>query len=395
MPLTEIKIKTAKTKDKPYKLSDGEGMFLLVHPNGSKYWRMKYRVLGKEKLLALGIYPEVSLKVARDRCSDAKKLLEKGDDPSHVKKEEKRQAILGAENTFEALARKWHQKNIAKWTPIHGAKILRRLEHNIFPEIGKRPIKEIKPAEVLDAIRKVENRGATELSHRILQNCVAVFRYAIASGFAEYNPAADLQGALDSHKASNYPALTAQAIPDLLKKLQKVETTEQNKIAIKLLLLTFVRQGEMRRAMWEHIDWKAKEWRIPAENTKMRERHIVPLAKQTIALLKELQQLTGYSPYLFPSQNRQKNPIMSENTVNVVLKRMGYKGKMVGHGFRALASTALNEMGFKPDVIERQLAHAERNKVRAAYNRAEYLSERRAMMQHWADFCENPESKRS
>jgi integrase len=395
MPLTEIRIKSAKPQDKPYKLADGNGMFLLVHPNGSKYWRLKYRLANKEKLLALGVYPEVSLSDARDKRNNARKLLKEGRDPSQQKQIQKQQGILDAAATFEAVAREWHEKNIAKWTPDHGAKILRRLELNIFPVIGRFPVKEIKPSEVLAAIRKVESRNATELSHRILQNCVAVFRYAIANDNADYNPAADLQGALKSHKGKHYPALTAKDLPDFLTKLEEVETSPQNKLAIRLLLLTFVRQGEMRQANWEHVDWKAKEWRIPAENTKMRARHIVPLAKQTVSLLKQIKEITGDSPYLFPSQHRQKNPIMSENTVNVVLKRMGYKDQMVGHGFRALASTTLNEMGFKPDVIERQLAHAERNKVRAAYNRAEYLDERRDMMQKWADFVDAINSPKS
>lgn len=367
MPLTDTAIKNAKAKEKPYKLTDGDGMFLLIHPNGSKYWRLKYRVTDKEKLLALGAYPETTLGEAREKRAAARKVIAAGGDPSQQKKEAKRLAVLSAKNTFEALAREWHHVNEAKWTAEHCAKILRRLELNIFTEIGQRPIKDIKPAEILDAIRKIEKRGVTELSHRILQNCIAVFRYAIATGRAEYNPAADLQGALKSHKASNYPALTAKSIPALLTKLDAVETSPQNKIAIKLLLFTFVRQGEMRHAKWEHVDWKAEEWRIPAENTKMRERHIVPLAQQTIELLKELHKITGDSVYLFPSQSRQKHPVMSENTVNMVLRRMGYKGQMVGHGFRALASTALNEMGFKSEVIERQLAHAERNKIRAAY----------------------------
>lgn len=387
MSLTELKIKSAKPKDKPYKLSDGDGMFLLIHSNGSKYWRLKYRVSGKEKLLALGTYPEVTLGEAREKRLAARKLISAGIDPSQHKKEAKKQQEIDAKNSFEALAREWHIKNKAKWTSEHGGKIIRRLELNIFPDIGYRPVKDIKPSELLHSIRKVEDRDATEMSHRILQNCVAIFRYAIANGIADYNPASDLQGALKSHKASNYPALTAKSIPEILKKLEAVETSEQNKLAIKLLLLTFVRQGEMRKAKWEHIDWGTKEWIIPPEHTKMRSRHVVPLSKQVLLLLKELQVITGSTPYLFPSQQRHKNPIMSENTVNMVLRKMGYKDKMVGHGFRALASTALNEMGFKPDVIERQLAHAERNKVRAAYNRAEYMAERKSMMQKWSDYC--------
>lgn len=389
MPLTEIAVKTAKLRHTPYKLTDGDGMFLLVHPNGSKYWRLKYRLHGKEKLLALGVYPEISLGEAREKRLAARKLITNGIDPTAKKKEDKRLAILNAENTFEAVAREWHETNKAKWTLKHGEKVLRRLELDAFPYIGSRPIISIKPGEILDMIRIIEKRGATHLSHRVHQSCNAVFRYGIATGRAEFNPAGDLQGALKAHSAKNYPALTAKALPAFFKKLEAVETTELNKHAVRLLLLTFVRQGEMRHAKWEHIDWKAKEWRIPAENTKMRERHIVPLAAQTLALLKQLKKISGHTLFLFPSQNRQKNPVMSENTVNVVLKRMGYQGKMVGHGFRALASTTLNEMGFRPELIERQLAHAERNKVRAAYNRAEYLQERRDMMQKWADFLDN------
>ena len=388
MALTDTTIRNAKPKESPYKLTDGDGMFMLVHPNGSKYWRLKYRILGKEKLLALGKYPEITLIKAREERGKARKLIASGIDPSLKKQENKQLAILEIENNFESLARSWHDANINKWTKEHAEKVIYRLEKNIFTYIGNRPIKEIKPAELLVVIKKIEDRGATELSHRILQNCILIFRYAIATGRAEYNPAADLQGALKTHKAKNYPAITVKEVPELLRRLKIEETSLQNKIAVKLLLFTFVRQGEMRKSLWEHVDWEAKEWRIPKENTKMRERHIVPLADQVIALLKELQQIKGDNKYLFPSQHFQKHPIMSENTICSLLKRMGYKDKMVGHGFRSTASTALNEMGFRSDVIERQLAHSERNKVRAAYNRAEYLAERREMMQKWADYLD-------
>lgn len=385
MALTDTKIRQAKIKAKPYKLGDGDGLYVLVHPNGSKYWRFKYLINGKEKLLALGVYPEITLVEAREKRLAARKQVANAIDPSFKRREDKRLAQFDANNNFEAIGREWHAANLNKWTPKHGAKILVRLENNIFPYLGHLPLKAIKPAELLDTIRKIENRGATELSRRVLQNCSGIFRYAIVTGRAAYNPAADLVGALKAHAAEHYPTIKFKELPQFLKKLEATNTSLQNKIAIKLLILTFVRQGELRQAKWDDIDFKAKEWRIPAHTTKMREAHIVPLSKPAIALLKELKVITGNGDYLFPSHVRRKHPFISENTINKVIKDMGYKGKLVGHGFRALASTTLNEMGFKPDIIERQLAHRERNKVRAAYNRAEYLAERREMMEKWGE----------
>lgn len=389
MALTETAIKNAKATVKPYKLTDGDGLFLLIKPNGSKYWRLKYYILGKEKLLALGTYPEISLLDAREKRRDARKLIANGQDPSNKRKEDKRHALFVANNTFEAVAKEWFENNKAKWVPDHAARLWRRLEANIIPEIGARPIAEIKSLELLDALRIIEKRGATDLSHRILQTCGVIFRYAVITGKAQYNPTLDLRGALMSHKAESHPTIKAKELNDFFKKLDAVETSQQNKLAVRLLMLTFVRTGEMRQGKWEDVDFKAKEWRLPEHTTKMGDLHIVPLAKQAIELLKQLQEITGSSEYMFPSQHRQKNPIMSENTINQVIHKMGYKGKLVGHGFRALASTTLNEMGFRPDVIERQLAHMERNKIRAAYNRAEYLPQRREMMQQWADYLTN------
>lgn len=389
MALTETAIKALKPGAKEIKVADAGGLYLAVHPNGSKYWRLKYRFAGKEKKLALGKYPTISLREARDKRDEAKSLLARGIDPGAKKQEEKRLAVFNASNTFKTLTYSWHENFKTDWSPTHGAKILRRLELHIFPTLGNRPIKEIKPNDLLQVIRKVEEREATHLSRRLLQLCRSIFSYAIANQLLEYNPAADLKGALKAHKEVHYPTLQSKELPSFLQKLETVETTPQNKLAIKLLMITFMRQGELRRAKWEDINFNAKEWRIPAENTKMRDEHIVPLARQTIGLLESLHLLTGSSPYLLPSQHRQKHPIMSENTINVVLNKMGYKGKLVGHGFRALASTILNEHGFSPDIIERQLAHAERNKVRAAYNRAEYLPQRKEMMQWWADHLDS------
>lgn len=388
MPLTDTTCKNAKPTEKPFKLSDEKGLYLEVMPNGSKYWRLKYRFTGKEKRLALGVYPEVSLKEAREKREEARKLLAGNIDPGTKKKEDKRHAAFNASNTFKAVAKEWHETNMRKWTPAHAAKIWRRLECHIFPDIGERPISEIKPLELLDSLRKVEKQGSTETSHKLLQTCNVIFRYAIVTARVEYNPASDLRGALMPHKAEHMPTIQAKELPEFFKALAAVGATEQNKIAIRLIMLTFVRQGELRQAKWQDIDFDAKEWRLPAHTTKMRDEHIVPLCKQAITLLKRLRELTGHGELLFPNHHRRVHAIMSENTINKVIHKMGYKGKMVGHGFRALASTTLNENGFRPDVIERQLAHKERNKVRAAYNRAEYLPERKDMMQWWADYLD-------
>lgn len=388
MPLTEVAIRNLKPTAKDQKVYDSGGLYLLVTRSGSKYWRLKYRIAGKEKKLALGVYPGVSLKEAREKRDEAKKLLAGGTDPNFKKQNDKRLAVFNTANTFKTVAIEWHQTNKRNWTESYGAMVLRRLELNIFPDLGDRPIKDIAPLELLHTLRIVEKRNATHMSHRLLQLCRLVFRYAIVTQRCDYNPAFDLQGALMPHKEKHHPTLKAKELPNFLTSLESVGTTYQNRLAIKILLHTFLRQGELRYSKWEDIHWDAKEWHIPAENMKMREPHVVPLSKQAIILLEDLHRISGHSAYLFPSQQRQKNPVMSENTVNVVIKNMGYGGKIVGHGFRALASTILNEQGFRADVIERQLAHAERNKVRAAYNRAEYMPERVEMMQWWSNYIE-------
>lgn len=392
MKLTSKAVINAKPKEKAYKLSDGGGMYLHIQPSGKKYWRLKYRIFGKEKLLSLGVYPELSLKDAREKRDKARKQIADNIDPGAVKKEQRHHALLNAQNSFEAIANEWHKNSLNKWTEKHAERVWRRLERNIIPALGNEPIKNIKPSALLAAIRVIEYRGATDLSRRTLQSCSAIFRYAIATGRAEYNPAADLVGALKIHKREHYPTIDAKELPIFYERLEEVNTSPIHKLAIRLLLLTFLRQGELRKAKWEHVDFGAREWRIPPEHMKMKTRHIVPLADQAMYLLRQLQLLTGDSPYLFPSQHRRVHPVMSENTINKVLRHMGYKGKMVGHGVRSLASTVLNENGFKPDVIEKQLAHAERNAVRAAYNRAEYLDERRAMMEWWAGYLGRMES---
>ena len=394
MPLSDTAVRNAKLKDKPYKLTDGEGLYLLVKPNGGKYWRFKYLYVGKEKLLALGTYPEISLGEARDKRQAARKLVADGTDPGTEKKEAKRRLAYNVENSFQVVAKEWHETNKPKWRPDHAAGQWRRLELHMLPAIGDRPIAEIKALDLLDAIRKVEKLGNTETSHRLLHTCSVIFRYAVLTGRITYNPAQDLKGALMPHKKEHHPTIQAKEIPEFFKQLKKVDVSDLKKLAIRLLMLTFVRQGEMRQATWDDVDFEGKEWRLPAHTTKMNDLHIVPLATQTIKLLEELKKLTGEGKFLFPSERRRHHLRMNENAINYTIHKMGYKGKMVGHAFRALASTTLNEMGFPPDVIERQLAHAERNQVRAAYNHAEYLPQRREMMQKWGDFIEGQTARK-
>ncbi|SKB01833.1 Integrase [Prosthecobacter debontii] len=392
MALTEKEIQAAQPRSKAYKLYDGNGLLLRIKPNGSKIWEFKYRAFkdGKkvEKMLSLGVWGEVSLKEARAKSAEAKKVVAESKDPGALKKQQKILARVNSDNSFEAVARDWHKLNIAKWTPRHAVKLLRRLELHIFPWIGTKPVADITALEVVDLLRRLEKDEKTETTHKLLQDCRAVFQHAFLHQKIQFNPLSDMRGLLKPHLTTNHPTLSANQIPDFLIRLEAVQTTQLNRIAVKLLMHTFVRQGELRKAKWASVDWKQAEWRIPPENMKMKQEHVVPLSTQALGILSDLQKVSGDSLYLFPSQNRQKNPFMSENTINKVIHEMGYKGQLVGHGFRAMASTILNENGFAPDVIERQLAHAPRNKVRAAYNRAQYLEERRKLMQWWSDYLE-------
>ena len=395
MMLKDINIRNAKPKDKLYRLFDGKGLYLEVLPSGGKYWRLKYRYAGKEKRLALGVYPEVTLAVARERCDQARKALAVGNDPGELKKEAKRLVILKSENTFEAIAREWYDQHKHEWVTNYAEKMIVRLERHIFPTLGNRPVADIKAPELLSVLRVVEKSGALDLTRRLKQTCGQIFMYAISTGRAERNPVPDLQGALKTPVQKNRAYLKANELPEYLKKLEAFDGEQQTKLALKLLLLTFVRTTELRAAVWQEISFDAAEWRIPAERMKMRDPHIVPLSKQAVAILMELQKHSGNREHLFPNQNK-PSIFMSENTMLFALYRMGYHSKATGHGFRSTASTILNENGFTPDVIERQLAHMERDKVRAAYNHAQYLPERRKMMQWWADYLDGvaPKSKR-
>ncbi len=391
MPLTDIIVRNAKAQKKQYKLPDGKGLHLLVHPNGSKYWRFRYRFAGKENTLALGIYPEITLKEARDKRDYTRKQISEGIDPSQQKKIEKLTKHINTENSFENIAREWHENKKSNWTERHASYVLKRLEADIFPAVGFRPIDEITAPELLAAVREVEKRGALDIAHRVMQTSGQIFRYAIATGRATRDISADLKGALQSRKKKHFNRLQEKELPEFLQKLKKYDGEYdgdiQTRLALKLLVTTFVRTGELRGACWEEIDLDKKEWRIPAERMKMKEEHIVPLSKQALAILEELTPITGHRALIFPNRNKPVLPI-SENTVLYALYRMGYRGRATVHGFRATASTILHEHGFNSDVIELQLSHAERNKVKANYNFARHLPERHKMMQWWADYLD-------
>jgi integrase len=392
MPLTDTRIRNAKRQAQPYKLSDGGGMYLLVTPKGARYWRLDYRFAGKRRTLALGVYPTVSLSNARVRREEARALLDKNTDPIIAKKASKRLAKLANVNTFDAIAREWLEKQRNRLSPRYQALLLARIEADIFPLIGSRPITDIDAPELLEALRKVEKRGALESARRLRQICGQVFRYAVATGRATRDPSVDLKGALSSPgRKRGHKAMAREELPGFLAAVEAYDGDPRTRLALRLIVLTFVRTSELRGARWsefENLEGENALWRIPAERMKMKSEHIVPLAPQATAVLRELRSLSGSdaSPFLFPSPAREG--FMSYNTMLFALYRMGYHGRATVHGFRAMASTILNEMGFRPDVIERQLAHEERNKVRAAYNRAEYLGQRREMMSRWANYLD-------
>jgi len=395
MPLTDRALRSAKPQSKTVKLFDGGGMYLEINPGGGKWWRWKYRYTGKEKRLSLGVYPDVSLKAAREKRDAARRQLAAGIDPGEARKAEKL-AQAGAES-FEVIAREWHAKFSPGWVASHGDRIMRRLEMDVFPWLGKRPIADIRAPELLTALRRIESRGAQETAHRAMQNCGQVFRYAVATGRAERDPTGDLRGALPPPKEKHHASIIEpKRIGALLRAIDDYEGYYVTKCALRLAPLVFVRPGELRQAQWPEIDLEKGEWRIPGERMKMREQHIVPLSSQAVEILRELEPLTNRGiearpnapRFVFPSA-RSRERAMSNNAVLAALRRMGYaKDEMTGHGFRSMASTLLHEQGWNHQVIERQLAHAERNAVSAAYNFAEHLPERRRMMQAWADYLD-------
>jgi integrase len=395
MPLSDTTVRQAKPRSKAYKLSDGQGLYVEVAPSGSRYWRLKYRFAGKEKRLALGVYPTVSLAKAREDAREARLLLNDGIDPSERKKERAREAKREATNAFEIVAREWHNIMRPKWTPRHADDVIESLKKDIFPTLGKRPIAELKAPEFLEAIRKIEKRGAIDIAQRVRQRCSAVLAYAIGTGLAESNPIAAMQGVFATRKKEPRNILPAAQLPTFMRQLRSYNGDRTIQLALRLIILTMVRTVELRAARWEEFDFKQNVWLIPSERMKMRAPHLVPLSRQALAILAELKPITGSYELLFPGRSDRQKPI-SENTLLYALYRMGYHQRATTHGFRALASTLLNECGlWRPDAIERQLAHKERNAVRAAYHRSEYLEERTRMMQWWGDFLDAAETQRN
>lgn len=390
MKLTAKKCDTATREKDGAKLWDGGGLFLELHKNGGKYWRYKYRIEGKERLFSLGVYPEISLAEAREKHKIAHKLVFDGIDPQDMKKEQRRDKALNAANTFEAVAREWHERHKQKVSEKHANTIINRLDADVFPIIGKRPIRDLTPPEILDVLRKIEKRGAHELSHRAKQYIGQVLRYAIATGRAERDHTTDLRDALLHVKTNHYAALEPHELPEFLKVLKQNDARlyPQTRMAMEFLMLTFVRTNEMIQARWEEFDIEHKTWLIPAERMKMRAPHLVPLARQTLDILEELKPISGHREWVFPSHVKPRQH-MSNNTILEALRRMGYRGRMTGHGFRALAMTTIKErIGYRHEVIDRQLAHSHRNSVDAAYDRSKFLDDRRKMMQDWADYLD-------
>ena len=387
-PLTDTTVRTIKPAEKPKKLFDGGGLFLLVTPTGGKLWRLKYRFGGIEKLLALGAYPQTSLADARQKRDDARALMLNGVDPRDIKKAQK--AAGAQENeTFEVIAREWHTKFSASWAASHSNKIIRRFELYVFPWLGDRQIKSITAPDLLTILRRIEAKGTLDTAHRTKQSCGQVFRYAVATGRAERDPSADLRGAIPPASGKHMATITdPKEIAGLLRSIDDYRGSIVTRCALQLAPLFFVRPGELRHAEWSEFNLDAAEWRIPAEKMKAGVLHIVPLSRQALGVLREIHPLTGHGRYVFPSPRTDSRP-MSSNAILSALRRMGFaKDEMSGHGFRSMASTLLNEQGWNRDAIERQLAHAERNSVRAAYNYAEFMPERKKMMQAWADYLE-------
>ncbi|EPA3080748.1 tyrosine-type recombinase/integrase, partial [Escherichia coli] len=376
MKLNARQVDAAKPREKAYKLADGAGLYLEVVPSGSRYWRMKYRFNGKEKRMAFGVYPAVSLAQARALRDDAKKKLAEGIDPSLAKKEEKLVRDVQLNNTFQAVALEWHGTKVSRWSEGYASDIIEAFNKDIFPYIGQQPVNEIKPLVLLNVLRRIESRGATEKAKKVRQRCSEVFRYAIVTGRAEYNPAADLTSAMSGHESKHYPFLTVEELPDFFKALAGYTGSPLVVLAARLLILTGVRTGELRGAFWSEFDLEKAVWEIPAERMKMKRPHLVPLSTQALEIVQQLKVMSGQYPLVFPGRNDPRKT-MSEASINQVFKRIGYTGRVTGHGFRHTMSTILHEEGFNTAWIETQLAHVDKNAIRGTYNHALYLEGRR------------------
>lgn len=384
MALTDIQIKRAKPQDKPYTLNDGQGLSLLINPDGSKGWRFRFRFAGKARLMSFGSYDIVSLAEAREKREVARRQVANGIDPVQERKAQKLAQKLSTENSFETVSREWHAAKADRWTVAYREEIIKTFEQDVFPFIGKRPIAEIKPLELLEVLKRIEKRGALEKTRKVRQRCGEVFRYAIITGRAEYNPAPDLAIALAVPKQKHHPYLSEEELPHFVRDLETYTGSIITKNATKIVMLTGVRTQEMRFATWEEINLEKGIWEIPAERMKMRQPHIVPLSTQVIEIFQQLKPITEHYPYIFIGRNNRTKPI-SKESVSQVIELLGYKGRATGHGFRHTMSTILHEHGFNSAWIELQLAHADKNNIRGTYNHALYLDKRRDMLQWYAD----------
>jgi len=386
--LTTSKINSLKPRERPYKVADANGLYIDVRPTGTKCWRQKYRFNGIEKLLSHGKYPTVSLAEARQLKENAIRSLHDGIDPAKLKRRSKKDQ----KNTFEVIAQEWHEKQSINWKPAHAKKVWYQLEADILPYLKDQPINKITPTDLFEVLDRIQKRGALDIASRQRQRCDAIFKHAILTDRARHNPATQLVGVLKTKKVEHRKALDRKELPEFLHRLESAKTHDVILIATKILIYTFVRTSELRGARWVEFDFQDKLWHIPAERMKMASDHLVPLSPQVIALLDQIKPYTGHREYVFASPQRPKQPI-SENAILNVIYKLGYKGRATGHGFRATASTILNEMGYNPDAIERQLAHVERNKVRAAYHRSEYIEQRIELMTKWSGYLASISNK--
>ena len=390
MKLNDRQIKNAKPAEKPFKLNDGKGLYLYINTSGGKLWRFDFSYNGKRKTLSIGKYPTVSLVEARQAAENARRLLVSGQDPSEAKQQEKRERQAAALNTFEAIARRWHSDNLIRWKENHAARVLRYFETDVFPVIGEMPIQEIRVSDIKTVLDGVMTRGVNNTAEKIREWTGSIFDYAVMLEVVETNPAYSLRKYIPAKQTDHRPTLLREELTEFFRRLILAEIEPQNRIALILNMLTFLRSTELRGGQWNEIDFDAAVWTVPAqrmkhEKTAPKPPHAVPLADWTLELLAELKEITGNTPFLFPSRTK-TDGVISDATIGRIIERMGYKGRVTPHGFRSLASSVLNEQGFNPDAIERQLAHIENNKIRAAYNRADYLTERKEFMQWYSDF---------
>ena len=385
MPLNDRQIKHSKPKDKPYKLTDGNGLYLHITPAGGKLWKLDYAIDGKRKTLSIGKYPHLSLVEAREAAENARKMKAQGIDPSQAKQQAKAERQAALLNTFEHIARDWHQNNISRWKPNHAQRIMRYLEKDVFPYIGSSPIQELRVAHIKQVLDAITARGVAETAEKIRQWINKIFNYALMLERVDGNPASALVGYIQPQTTEHMPALPREELTEFYRRLLQVDAEPQNRLCLMLLVLCFARNTEIRGGEWKEINWQTKTWTIPASRMKRPREHLIPLSDWAMELLQELHQLTGKGRFMFPNRNTISGYI-SENTLGNILNRIGYKGIATPHGFRSLASSILNEQGFNPDAIERQLAHVEENKIRVAYNRAEYLAERTEMMQWYSNY---------